>query len=205
MYDPFLVQPLDARVDPKPPTKNKVLAVIALLLGIIAIIGSWIPFVSIASVIFGLAGIPVGVIGLVQATDGRAGGKGMSITGLTLSVLAIGVAVISTYIGLLLIAVFTHEHDDTGGDGAPIDGPELVEVEPLEIEDVQAWIDSEDIWNYFVLVNNPSDQAFYDDTLDKAVIQLVSEDGIILASQSSYAVMPPGAKTALVGPGSDGL
>ncbi|WP_062378881.1 DUF4190 domain-containing protein [Demequina pelophila] len=80
-------------VAPVPPTSaapvKKGFAVTALVLGIIAIVGSWMPLLNVGSMFIGFIGLVFGVIATVQAFKGTAAGKGMAIAGTVLSALAI--------------------------------------------------------------------------------------------------------------------
>lgn len=89
-------------VSPSPPVaepQKRGFAVTALVLGIVAIMGSWIPFVSIGSALIGVVGLVFGIIAVVKAAKGTAGGKVMAIVGTTLSVLAVVFAMLSTSAG----------------------------------------------------------------------------------------------------------
>lgn len=88
---------------------SKGLAIGALVVGIIALLGSWIPFVGFFFAFLGLVAIVLGIIGVVQAGKGRAGGKGMAITGGVLGVVSIIVSIVSV---VLVFAVFNTASDD---------------------------------------------------------------------------------------------
>jgi hypothetical protein len=81
---------------PHPPQssqKGNGFAVAALVLGIVALVFCWIPFLNVLSIILGLIGLGLGVPGLIGSLRGRRSGKGMAITGLVLSVVAMIAAV----------------------------------------------------------------------------------------------------------------
>jgi hypothetical protein len=78
----------------RPPSERKGLAITSLVLGIVAVLGCWIPFLNIGSVVLGLAGLVLGIVALVQASKGAAGGQVMAIIGAALSTLAIIVAIV---------------------------------------------------------------------------------------------------------------
>ncbi len=76
-----------------PPTRpSSGLAIAALVLGIIAVLGFWIPGVGIG---LGLIALIFGIVAWVKAGKGSAGGLGMAITGTILGGLALlgGIAV----------------------------------------------------------------------------------------------------------------
>ncbi len=88
---------------------SKGLAIGALVVGAIALLGSWIPFVGFFFAFLGLIAIVLGIIGVVQAGKGRAGGKGMSITGAVLGVLSIIASIASV---VIFVAVIDSASDD---------------------------------------------------------------------------------------------
>jgi len=74
---------------------KKGLAVAALVLGIIAILGCLIPVLNVVSIVLALLAIVLGAVAMRAARKGRAGGKGMALAGIILSVLAIIGAVLA--------------------------------------------------------------------------------------------------------------
>ena len=93
-YPPQVPQQFQPPHQPQPlAQKGNGLAVAALVLGIIALVFCWIPFLNVLSIILGLIGLGLGVPELVGALRGRRSGKGMAITGVILSVVAIIVAI----------------------------------------------------------------------------------------------------------------
>lgn len=79
-YSAFPAQPV-----PTPPTKRKGrgLAITALVLGVVALLTSWVPFIGIMGIIVGFVGALFGVLGLFLST------KVMSAIGGAVSVVAI--------------------------------------------------------------------------------------------------------------------
>jgi len=65
------------------------LAVTALVLGVIGILGFWIPILNIGVILLAIGAIVVGVMALRGVRAGRQAGKGMAIAGIVLSVLTI--------------------------------------------------------------------------------------------------------------------
>lgn len=63
------------------------LGVAAMVVGIIAIVGSWIPLINIISVVLGFIALGLAIGGLVVSKSGRP--KGTSIAGLVLSIITI--------------------------------------------------------------------------------------------------------------------
>lgn len=79
---------------PRPASEKRGLAIAALVLGIVALLGCWIPFVNIVSAIIGVVGVVLGIVAIVQASRGTAGGKVMAIIGAALSALAIILSIV---------------------------------------------------------------------------------------------------------------
>jgi hypothetical protein len=88
------------------------LAIASLVLGVGALLFSLIPFVGFASLPFAIAGIVLGVIGLSRAKKGD-GGRGLSIAGLSTSVIAI---LVSALYLVLFVVVADNTSDDINSD-----------------------------------------------------------------------------------------
>ncbi len=86
-----------------PSGPGKGLAIAALVLGIVALLGCWVPVIGFFFAFLGLIAIGLGVAGAVQASKGRAGGKGMAITGAVLGAVSI---VLSILAFVLFLSVF---------------------------------------------------------------------------------------------------
>ena len=104
---------------PAPPAQPQVaapqkkgFAVTALVLGIVAIVGSWIPFLSIGSIMIGLVGLVFGIIAVVKALKGTAAGKVMAFIGTGLSALAIILGFVSTSAGISAVDEAIDEFDE---------------------------------------------------------------------------------------------
>jgi hypothetical protein len=67
----------------QPPKRGNGLGIAALVVGIVAIIGSWIPIFNVFSLVFGFVALGLGIGGLVMSRKGRP--KGTSIAGLALA------------------------------------------------------------------------------------------------------------------------
>lgn len=76
----------------KKPTSG--MAVTALVLGIIALVSSFVPLLNLLSFPFVLLSIIFGAIGVWQTVKGTKGGKGLAIAGLALGILALVVTVV---------------------------------------------------------------------------------------------------------------
>ena len=88
-----------------PPQQDKKgMAIASLVLGILALVGCLIPVLNIVSIILGIIAIILGIVALRAIKQGRAGGKGMAIAGIVLSILAIlGAILINVLLGALVI------------------------------------------------------------------------------------------------------
>lgn len=140
MSEPTLIPP--APPVPVQPQK-KGFAVTALVLGIVAILGSWIPFLSIGSILIGLVGLIFGVIALIKAVKGTAGGKAMAIVGSALSALAIIFGIVSTSAGVLAVDEAVNElNEEIAASTEPVaeatDGATTEEATAEESEEATA-------------------------------------------------------------------
>lgn len=75
------------------PSRTNGLAIAALVVGIISLLLSFIPFVNIAAILGGIAALVLGFLGLRKAKEGTVGGRGMSITGLVLGVVSVLISI----------------------------------------------------------------------------------------------------------------
>ena len=73
---------------PMVPNTSNGLGVAALVMGIIAIIGSWIPLLNVISIIFAIVALGLGIPGLIVGIVKKRS-KGPSIAGLVLGVLSL--------------------------------------------------------------------------------------------------------------------
>ncbi|SDD32971.1 DUF4190 domain-containing protein [Auraticoccus monumenti] len=101
----------------------------ALVLGILALIGSFIPGLGIASIPMGLLGVILAILGLSRIKKGLANNRGASIAGLILSALAVVVAIIVTAISAAFLDAVNETVEDSGTSEVT---PEAPSDEPTE-------------------------------------------------------------------------
>ena len=87
------------------PQPSKALAIVALVLGGVAFLTCWIPFVNGLAIALGIAGAVCGLIALIR----KQAGKPLAITGLALSVVAV---IISVVVNMIVIAAATSASDE---------------------------------------------------------------------------------------------
>lgn len=80
---------------PPPTKKGAGLAIASMVLGILALLLSWIPIINNVAAILAVVGLALGIPALIKARRGTAGGTGMAITGLVTSVLAIVLVIVT--------------------------------------------------------------------------------------------------------------
>ncbi len=78
-----------------PPKQGAGLAIASMVLGIIALLLSWIPIINNVAAIVAVVGLGLGIPALIRARRGTHGGTGMAITGLVTSVLAIVLVILT--------------------------------------------------------------------------------------------------------------
>ena len=64
-------------------------AIVSLILGILAIVTSWIPIVNNLSGILAMVGLVFSIVGVVGTVRGSKGGKGLAIAALVVNVLSL--------------------------------------------------------------------------------------------------------------------
>ena len=72
------------------------LGIAALVFGVLALLFCWIPYVNIVSMVLGIIGIVVGILALRKVKRGEATNRGMSLTGLALSAVALVLSLVIT-------------------------------------------------------------------------------------------------------------
>jgi hypothetical protein len=88
---------------PVPPKKGAGLAIASMVLGIVALLLSWIPIVNNLAAVLAVVGLGLGIPALLRARRGSHGGKGLAITGLVTSVLAIALVIVTQLFFLRVI------------------------------------------------------------------------------------------------------
>lgn len=64
-------------------------AIVGLVLGILAIVTSWIPIVNNLSGILAMVGLVFSIVGVVGTARGKKGGKGLAVAALVLNALSL--------------------------------------------------------------------------------------------------------------------
>ncbi len=118
MSEPMSQNPMPAA---KPSTSGTAIA--SLVLGIIAILMSWVPIVNNFSFILALIGVVLGVIGVIGIKRGKKSGKGIVIAALVLNILSfmIVIGTQSLYNQALDSALSTTEITSTTSDDVSAD------------------------------------------------------------------------------------
>jgi len=78
-----------------PPKKGAGLAITSMVLGIIALLLSWVPIINNLAAVLAVVGLGLGIPALVLARRGTHGGMGLAITGLVTSLLAIVLVIVT--------------------------------------------------------------------------------------------------------------
>lgn len=68
-------------------------AIASLILGIVAIVMSWVPIINNFSFIFALIGLILGIVGIVGVVRGKKGGKGLAIAALIVNIISIAIVI----------------------------------------------------------------------------------------------------------------
>lgn len=70
---------------------RSVAAIVALVLGVIALISSWVPIINNLSFVFALVGVAFVVVGLVGTLRGKKSGRGLAIASAVVNVAAVAI------------------------------------------------------------------------------------------------------------------
>ena len=132
-YPPF--QP------PAPPKKGSGLAIASMVLGIIALLLSWVPIVNNVAAVLAVVGLGLGIPALLRARRGAAGGKGLAITGLVTSIVALVLVIVTQiFYSAVIDEVERSLEEEMGSATTDAVAPELAEPvtedEPAPTADV---------------------------------------------------------------------
>jgi hypothetical protein len=86
-----------------PPKKGAGLAIASMVLGIIALLLSWVPIINNVAAVLAVVGLGLGIPALLRARRGTHNGTGLAITGLVTSVLALVLVVVTQLIFVKVI------------------------------------------------------------------------------------------------------
>ena len=114
----------------QPPRKTSGLAIASMVLGILALLLSWIPIINNLAAVLALVGLGLGIPALIFSRRGTHGGTGLAITGLVTSVVALVLVVVTQ----LFFAKVIDEVDRAIDEG--ISGSEVAPADPSATEDV---------------------------------------------------------------------
>jgi hypothetical protein len=118
-----------------PPKQGAGLAIASMVLGIIALLLSWIPIINNVAAIIAVVGLGLGIPALIRARRGTHSGSGMAITGLVTSVLAIVLVILTQMLFVKAIDEVESSINESLAEGetAPVDpGAEEAVVETSE-------------------------------------------------------------------------
>ena len=80
------------------PQKKSGLGIASLVLGIIAIVGSWIPILNNISFLLAIIGLILGIVGIVSIRKGKVGEKGLTIAAVIINIIAIVIVVCTQWV-----------------------------------------------------------------------------------------------------------
>ena len=111
-----------------PPKKGAGLAIASMVLGIIALLLSWVPVINNLAAVLAVVGLGLGIPALLRARRGSAGGTGLAITGLVTSVVAIVLVIVTqVFYASVLDEVGRSLDEELGSAPADAVAPELAE------------------------------------------------------------------------------
>ncbi|TQL02043.1 FxLYD domain-containing protein [Cellulomonas sp. SLBN-39] len=185
------------------------LAITALVLAVLGLLPSWIPFLQYVGALLALVALAVGIPALVGAVRGTRGGKGVAVAAVAVSLVALLVVGVThvAYAGIRqdFVDGFTQGWSGAGSDVDPYDYPALTDptpdgppAEPVEVVEVAFGqeVYDETSWWYAVVIDNPNpEHSFPYSVLE---IQALAADGTVLATDDAYSSASSGV-SALTG------
>ena len=89
------------------------MGVASLVLGIISLLTSWIPFVCFLAFILAVIGLILGIVDSVKKSKANDRKKGISIAGLVISAIAIPIIIIMSFVSIgILIAIIEDDYSN---------------------------------------------------------------------------------------------
>ena len=85
------------------------MGIAALILGIIAIITGWIPFVCLISLLLAIVGLILGIVDTVKKNKTEDKSRGISIAGLIISAISIPIIIITSIVSFGVLAFIISE------------------------------------------------------------------------------------------------
>jgi Domain of unknown function (DUF4190) len=111
-----------------PPQKGAGLAIASMVLGIIALLLSWVPVINNLAAVLAVVGLGLGIPALLRARRGTAGGKGMAIAGLITSAFALVLVIVTqVFYASVLDEVERSLDEELNGAQADAVAPDLAE------------------------------------------------------------------------------
>lgn len=112
----------------------KGLAIAALIIGILAVLGCWVPVVNIVNAILGIVGLILGIVAVKKVKKGTGSGKGLAIGGIITSILAIVFSIVITVVTCVFAVNYLDEYDiDIAEDPTAYLSDELTNGEGIEL------------------------------------------------------------------------
>lgn len=87
------------------------MGIASLVLGIIAVVTGWIPFICFAAFIFAIVGLILGIVDTVKKNKTNDKKRGISIAGLIVSAIAIPIIIFSIVISLVIVVAIVEDVD----------------------------------------------------------------------------------------------
>ena len=113
---------------------RSIAAIVALVLGIIALLSSWVPIINNLSFIFALVGAVFAVVGLVVTLRGKKSGRGLAIASVVVNVAAVAIvlATQSAYSAAIDEAASSTVQTSDGASAAAPAAGETTSAEPAD-------------------------------------------------------------------------
>lgn len=204
-----------APVPPGAPGGGKGFAITALVLAVVALVLSWVPFVNNLAAVLAVVGVVFGVVAIVGAVRRGRPGKAMAISAIAVAVVAFVVVIVTQIAYSSVIDDVVDDLNESvaeleqetqagrAGDSEPAAEEEApaaaaAAAQDLAVLDVAFGQNEYDptTWWYVAVVDNPNTEHVF--PFAGFTIEAVGADGTILDSSPDYVDLLPG-RTALTG------
>ena len=182
-------QPDEAPQPQMPPAKSKgisIMAIVGLILGIMALVSSWIPILNNASFVLAVVALICGIIGLVGTIRGKKAGKGLAVA-------AVIVAIASCAIVLVTQDIYSDALDSDALDDTTIEesteesessSDESDEASDYTISDVTVDIDED--WDEVIIAGTFTNNTDEDMSSVDITYSLYDSDGAQIETAYDY-------------------
>lgn len=120
------------------PAPGSGLAVTSLVLGILAVLGCWIPLVNVVTILMGVAALVTGLVAIARVRKGTGGGRGLGVAGVMLGIVAVVVSVVVLVVTVATVSAVDEGLQEVADEAGSRAGDEGVAADDGQVEQAAA-------------------------------------------------------------------